>query len=104
MQTITERGRRLLYEQAEASWGKEVADTLMALLPPVGWAEVATKADLAALEKSVKGEIAGLRGEIAGLRGEMKSEIASMLRIFVFANITTVIAVCGMAFGIARYA
>ena len=43
---ITERDRRNLYEQAERSMGKEAADTLMASLPPVGWADVATKQDL----------------------------------------------------------
>lgn len=39
-----------LYEAAERDWGANVAGTLMNLLPPVGWADVATKRDLDSLE------------------------------------------------------
>ena len=37
--------------------GSDEADTLMSLLPPVGWADVATKQDLAHLEIRIKGEL-----------------------------------------------
>ena len=43
---IDERTRREMYEQLEAVLRAETADALMEHLPPVGWAEVATKADL----------------------------------------------------------
>lgn len=33
--------------------GREPADSLMALLPPVGWADVATKHDLSELDKRI---------------------------------------------------
>lgn len=46
MSTITERARRELHQRAEATLGKEAADTLMAYLPPVGYADVATKSDV----------------------------------------------------------
>ena len=48
--TIDERARHELFLAAERSLGRPQTETLMALLPPVGWAEVATKHDLAALE------------------------------------------------------
>lgn len=48
--TIDERKRHDLYQRFEDVLGHEHADTLMELLPPVGWADVATKADLASLE------------------------------------------------------
>ena len=38
-----------MYSGLEEKLGPEVADALMAHLPPVGWADVATKQDLAAL-------------------------------------------------------
>lgn len=97
MSAITERGRRELYEHAEKSWDKRAAGVLMALLPPVGWAEVATKADLAATEKA-------LRGEIAGVRGEIKSENAKLLRTLLWMNVTTMIALSGLVFTISRTA
>ena len=47
---VDERGRLQLAEAAKRVFGDEVAITLMELLPPVGWADVATKHDLAHLE------------------------------------------------------
>jgi hypothetical protein len=47
---IDERARHDLYRAMEELLGTERADTLMSLLPPVGWADVATKDDLRHLE------------------------------------------------------
>ena len=47
---IDERARHELYRAAEKLLGTEIADTLMSMLPPVGWADVATKTDLQQLE------------------------------------------------------
>ncbi len=48
--TIDERARHELFLAVEHRLGPSQAETLMALLPPVGWADVATKHDLDALE------------------------------------------------------
>ena len=48
--TVDDRTRLNLHRKLEAVLGHEEADTLMAHLPPVTWNEVATKADLAALD------------------------------------------------------
>ncbi|MDZ7678494.1 MAG: hypothetical protein U5K29_08070 [Acidimicrobiales bacterium] len=45
----TEHARHQLYQRLNETIGIDEADTLMELLPPVGWADVATKADLAHL-------------------------------------------------------
>ncbi|MEO9224389.1 MAG: hypothetical protein ABI276_05295 [Acidimicrobiales bacterium] len=47
---IDERARHELYLSLERELGPAEADTMMDLLPPVGWADVATKRDLDGLE------------------------------------------------------
>jgi len=46
---VTEETRHRLYQRLEEVLGAEEATTLMELVPPVGWADVATKRDLDAL-------------------------------------------------------
>ncbi len=48
---IDEHTRHHLHEFARETWDDQAADTLMEMLPPVGWADVATKRDLDALEE-----------------------------------------------------
>lgn len=48
---ITEQSRRQLYKRLDEVLGDEHATTLMEHLPPTGWADVATKQDLAQLEE-----------------------------------------------------
>jgi hypothetical protein len=43
---ITEQDRHRMYQRLEEVLGHEEASTLMEHLPPVGWADVATKRDL----------------------------------------------------------
>ena len=62
--TIDERKRHDLYQRFEDVLGHEHADTLMELLPPVGWADVATKADLTALEAGVDARFGSLESRV----------------------------------------
>lgn len=48
---VDERSRHELYRRLDEVLGEEAANTLIEHLPPVGWADVATKQDLAALEE-----------------------------------------------------
>jgi hypothetical protein len=50
MPLIDERARHELFVAVQDTLGPNHADTLMSLLPPVGWADVATKHDLHELE------------------------------------------------------
>ena len=47
---ISEESRHHLYQRLEEVLGRAEAAVLMEYLPPVGWADVATKRDLDALE------------------------------------------------------
>ncbi len=54
---ITEDARHQLYKRLEAVLGREEASVLMEHLPPVGWADVATKRDLDHLAAATKHDL-----------------------------------------------
>ena len=58
---INEESRHHLYLRLEEVLGAEEATTLMEHLPPVGWADVATKRDIDGLRDLTKREIDALR-------------------------------------------
>lgn len=87
--SISEETRLQLYQRLEDVLGAAEAATLMAHLPPVGWADVATRRDLdhavTVLEAKfetglaeVRTEIAGVRAEIAGVRTELGVGLAEV--------------------------
>ncbi len=70
----SDQDRRELYLALHDLIGPGPTGTLMELLPPVGWIDVARQSDLVA----IRGEITGLRAEMAELRAELKGEMAEM--------------------------
>lgn len=54
---VSESERHELYERLQEVIGKKHTETIMALLPPVGWAKVATKRDLEAMESRLNERI-----------------------------------------------
>ena len=82
---ISDRDRRELFTALEQALGERPAASMMELLPPVGWADVARRSDLVAvrgemaeLRGELRGEMAELRGEMAELRAELKGEMAEL--------------------------
>ena len=59
--SITEASRFQLRTAIGQILGKEAADTLMELLPPVGWADVATKTDIQHLRDEMKADMRALQ-------------------------------------------
>ena len=64
--SITEASRFQLRTAIGQILDEEAADTLMELLPPVGWADVATKTDLQHLRDEMQADIKKLRDELKG--------------------------------------
>jgi hypothetical protein len=99
---VTEASRFRLHQRLEEVLGPEQATTLMEHLPPVGWADVATKHDLAQLEERMAGRMdflrSDLRSEMSGLRAELHSE----LRKYAFAMLAANIPLVGLVFAAAR--
>jgi hypothetical protein len=56
--SVDEARRLLLHDAARAAWGAEAALVLMEMLAPTGWAGVATKRDLDALEERTDARLA----------------------------------------------
>jgi len=67
---ISEQSRHRMYKHLEELMGTEDASTLMEHLPPVGWADVATKRDLEMMALKFEARLAnGLRTQAFALLG-----------------------------------
>ncbi len=88
---IDERARHQLYLKLEGVLGPDEASTLMEHLPPVGWADVATKHDLLELEQRVD-----LRFE-ARLQAALNTQTKTLITL----NVGMLVGVAGIAFGLA---
>ena len=95
--TIDERQRHQLHEAARRTLGDDEAVTLMEMLPPVGWADVATKRDLDHFAEVLRLELAttqaGLRTEMADLRTEVTAAVADLSRRLTFRFLTIAVAI-----------
>jgi hypothetical protein len=122
---VDERSRHALHTKLEELLGPEKASVLMEHLPPVGWADVATKRDvdnLAAATKRDVGNLAAatkrdmdnlaaamdlkldaLRNELlAHFRAELNAQTRTMVQWLIFATSASTVTVAALAFGAAR--
>lgn len=86
---ISEESRHHLYQRLEEVLGPEQARTLMEHLPPVGWADVATRRDIddlrvatrrdiGDLRVATRRDIEGLRTDVDGLRESTEREFGRL--------------------------
>ena len=69
---ISEHDRYELHKWLIDQAGEQVAETMMAHLPPAGWGDVATKRDLDLLATTLRGEMHELRADVNDkLRGHL---------------------------------
>lgn len=107
---LDERARHNLFLRLEAVLGPAEASTLMEHLPPTGWADVATRRDLDALEErmNLRFEHLDLRFEAleyklqATFRGELHSAITAQTKTLAFTLAATMLTSSGLAFAAAR--
>lgn len=91
---VTEESRYQLFQRLDEFLGPERVSTMMELLPPVGWADVATKRDLDHLHVVLDAKIDRLGAE---LRAEMFREQRNQTLALIGAN-TTITALLLAAF------
>jgi len=89
---IDEGSRHRLFKRLESLLGEEEASTLMAHLPPVGWADVATKHDLEQLE---------LRMD-ARFDARLHQLESRLIRNMLFTSSASILTVGGLAFAAAK--
>ena len=102
---VTEESRYQLFQRFEEMLGREGVSTPMELLPPVGWADVATKRDLdhlhAVLDAKIDTAVGTLDAKIervgVDLRAEMFREQRNQTLAIIGAN-TTITALLLAAF------
>lgn len=96
--SVDERSRLQLAEAAKRVFGADEGITLMELLPPVGWADVATKQDLRALEDRLDARFDARLSSLEGrfetseykILGEMHRELSSLTwKLFAIYGATT---------------
>ncbi len=89
---VDESTRRLVHEWVTHSGGPDVAEALMAMLPPVPAGELATRADMERMgsglrgdmermESGLRGDMAEVRGDMAGVRGDMAGVRGEMAEV-----------------------
>jgi hypothetical protein len=89
---VTEFERHQLFTWFEEHMGQERAATMMNLVPPVGWAEVATRHDLDELEARLTTRIDALESRFDAKLNTLRSELLRTFGTWLFASQAAVIA------------
>ena len=97
---VDERSRHELYRRLEEVLGPDAATTLIEHLPGVGWADVATRHDLAGLEQRIDLRFDAARSD---LRATFEHELRAQTTTIVFALVGVVLTMAALAFALARF-
>lgn len=101
---VDERARHALHVRLDEVLGPEVTGTLMELLPPVGWADVATRQDLDALGHRMDARLADLRTELHSELGKLRTEMMANQRQVMFGLFGAIAANAGVVWAALTFA
>jgi hypothetical protein len=90
---LEDRSRNRLYNRLQEVLGQDEASDLMALLPPVGWADVVTKQDVVLLKQDIARMAS--KEDLARLESRL-------LRMVIVSQSASILTVAGLAFAAAR--
>ena len=100
--SVTEYERNQLFAWFEEHMGKERAATMMSLLPPVGWADVATKRDLEVMAERIGARIDLIEASVKADLHELRSDLQRTFVMWIFAAQGAVIATLGLLISLTR--
>lgn len=96
MMAVEERRRLALYDALRRTLDDDNADTLMGLLPPSGWSDVARKGDVEHLREELATQGTRFRREMADMRAELHATISANQRQLMFGLFGAVAANAGV--------
>lgn len=103
---ITEETRHHLYRRLEEVLGSEEASTLMEHLPPVGWADVATRRDLDHAETALRSDMekmkTGIRSDMEKMGLSLEARLERELRVMTWRLVGALITVASVAVAAGR--
>lgn len=100
---IDEQSRYRLHNRLEEVLGRDEAAVLMEYLPPVGWADVATRRDLDQLEKRFDMKLEALESRLlATMNDRFLSMQRYILTVVIGSMFTLSITIGGLAFAAAK--
>jgi hypothetical protein len=85
----SDRDRHDLFLVLQRRLGDRAADTMMDLLPPVGWADLARRADVDAVRVELK-------ADLREVHADLKLELAALQTRMLVANVAMACAVGGL--------
>lgn len=103
---VNELDRRTLLTALETSLGREAAITMMSLLPPVDWDDIARRSDVESMATVLRGEMDSLRGEMGELRGEMgelRGGMQAMGARIALANMVSSMTIAGLVLAAVKF-
>ena len=90
---VTEYERHQLFVWFEEHMDPERAATMMNLIPPVGWFELASKPDLLELEGRLDGKLAALESRLDSTLARLESSLIASFVTWLLAGQATVVTV-----------
>ena len=105
---VDERARHRLYLRLEEVLGPDEAGTLMAHLPPAGFADLATKEDVLLLRTDLTGRMESLdhrlTAQMESLEHRVTARMESLTRRLIMWTSSMVLAAAALAFAAGRLA
>lgn len=98
--SVSESQRHQLFQWFEEAMGPERAAVMMDLLPPVGWTDLATKADVSNLGVELRSDTKMVEARIGVLEGKMEHGFGQMQKNIYLSMLASNVTVVGLVLAV----